>query len=241
MNRILSLILILSAAASPALAADQSADAAKQEYDRLAADTRRSPSIVSPLGPVDTPLPLDLANFLLDHPDIAAFVVHRHRIAPYRVVMKSATESFADDGAGTKGTIVLLQRSERERTYFGDGVHESKHFPRIHATAVVVMRVAEPNTADCRPFVRSNFTVYVKLRSKVLSNVAKAVRVFVRQKVAQIFARAFLAADKVGQLIAEDPEGIAREIEDYPTISAPDKARFLELMDRFKRGRASCS
>src|SRR6185436_4977944 len=181
------------------------------DYAAKAEETRRSPSIVSSLGPVDTPLPLDLANFLLDHPDIAAYVVHRHRIAPYRITMKSPTESFADDGAGTKGTIALLKRDERERTYFGDGVHDRKHLPPIHAMAVVVMKVAEPNTADCRPFVRSSFKVYVKLRSKVLSAAAKAVRIFVRKKVAQIFTKAFLAANKVGQLIAQDPDGLMKE------------------------------
>jgi len=211
------------------------------DYSAKAEETRRTPSIVSPLGPVDTPLPLDLANFLLDHPDIAAYVVHRHRIAPYRVTMKSPTESYADDGAGTKGIIALLKRDERERTYFGDGVHDSKHLPPIHATAVVVMKIDEPNTADCRPSVRSSFKVYVKLRSKVLSAAAKTVRVFVRKKVAQIFAKAFLAADKVGQLIAQDPEGLMKEIGDYPSIGEKDRAEFVRLMERFKRGRASCS
>ena len=229
---------ISSAQIPPAL---EPSSAAAAGYERSAEQTRRAPSIVSPLGPVDTPLPLDLANFLLDHPDIAAFVVHRHRIAPYRITMKSATESLADDGEGTKGVIVLLKRAEHERTYFGDGVHESKVFPPIHATALVVMRVAEPNTADCRPSVRSSFKVYVKLRSRVLSAAAKTVRVFVRKKVGQIFSKAFLAADKVGQLIAEDPDGISKEIASYPSISAQDRAQFLELIERFKRGRASCS
>src|SRR5262245_45421442 len=123
------------------LCASSRAQGPVKSYADRVKDIVRTPSVVSPLGPVDTPLPLDLANFLLDHPDIAAFVIHRRRIAPYRVVMTGPGEARADDGEGTKGLIALVERDDRARTYFGDGMTQRLHLPPIHATAAVFMKI----------------------------------------------------------------------------------------------------
>ena len=198
-------------------------------------------TIRSALGPMDTSLPLSLANFLLDHPDLCSFLVRRHKLAPYTIERRSPRQSAADDGNGTRGLITLTQRRDNGRVYFGEGFHESRLLPTIHASTVILMDVREEAGQECRRHITSSFDVYVRLKNPILSGFVKVLRPFVKGMVARIFAKAFLTADKVGRLMAEDPDGIAREMDLFPGISPGDRAVLAELMSLLKRNKASCA
>lgn len=228
---------LLAALSLPARA--QAPDAqAPQEASALAVERRCT--VRSRLGPVVTPLPLELANFLLDHPDVSAAIVRAHKIAPYTITMRGPRRSWADDGEGTRGLITLVRRGERDRLYYGDGTHESSVFPSIRAEAAIAMTLKPLARPGCPDAVETSFDVYVRLKNPVLSGLVKTLRAFVGKTVVRKFGKAFLVADKVGRLMAERPDELSAEVSSLPGLSGEDRARLLELIKPL-RGAVPCS
>ncbi len=200
----------------------------------LAAEARRVEAdctVSERVGPSDVPLPLDLSNALLDHPDLAAFIVRRRKIAPYRIQMLGPRRSLADDGDGTSGVVDLVERGERRRLYYGEGEHRSRLWPVIRAEAVISMELDEHALPDGREATRTSFVVCVRMRSRFVSGVVKILRPFIRRTVIGKFTKAFLVADRVGRLMAADPVGVAADIAAFGGL--PPEAR-----DFFRRGLA---
>lgn len=193
------------------------------------------------LGPTDTPLSLALSNFLLDHPDLSAFIVNRRRIAPYRIEERGPRRFWADDGAGTAGLVDLVERRETERVYFGEGVHRGRFLPPIRAAAVVVMVLRPEPGPDCRPRTRTYFHVYVRVENPLFSGLLKVLRPFLQKTVVSKFQRAFLVADKVGRLMAEDPASVAAEAGRFTPLPAPERDVLRGLMDRLANEPPSCA
>ncbi len=212
---------------------------AEPSLDAKIARVMAAPTVSSRVGPLETPLPIDLAEFLLDHPDLSAFIVRSHHIAPYVITMLGPRRSSADDGDGTSGIIDLASRTERRRVYYGEGVHRSRIFPPIRADAVIVMELEPARRAGCGPRIRSSFDVYVKLRNPILSGMVKALRVFVRATIIRKFSKAFLVADQVGRLLARDPQSVRRDVAAFP-LSDVDRRRALRLIDALAPQPAAC-
>lgn len=186
------------------------------------------------LGPAETPLPLALSNFLLDHPDLSAFIVNREKIAPYRIEMRGPRRTLADDGDGTAGIVNLLERTDTRRLYYGEGVHKSFLFPDIRASAVILMRLREAPGADARPQTVTTFEVFVRMRSRFVSRLVKTLRPFLQKTVIGKFSKAFFVADQVGRLLARDPEAVAADARAFPTLFDEDRAALLTMIDRLK-------
>jgi hypothetical protein len=200
------------------------------EYADAVQKTVADYTVHAELGPVATPLTPELSNFLLDHPDLSAFIVNRRGIAPYRIVMRGPRRTLADDGEGTVGMINLLERTQTRRLYYGEGVHRSLLFPDIRATAVIIMRLSPARDSGGRPETLTSFAVYVRMRSRFVSRVVKTLRPFLQKTVIGKFSKAFFVADQVGRLIARDPAGIVADTKAFPGISEGDDAEFRALL-----------
>lgn len=192
-------------------------------------------TVRSTVGPSDTPLPPELADFLLDRPDLAAFIVRRRGIAPYRVEMLGPRRSSADDGDGTVGVIDLVVREPGRRLYYGEGEHRARLFPRVRAAAVIDMTLEPRVGPDCRPYTRTSFLVSVRMKSRFVSGVVKTLRPFLQETVIRKFSKAFLVADEVGRLMARDPAGVAEDVRAYGSLDEADRARLSELMAALTR------
>jgi hypothetical protein len=232
--------LALWAVAAPVAAADDwppphrlkpDADSAL-EYGPLVKRVAEKYTVRSVVGPTDTPLPLELANFLLDRPDLAAFIVKRRGIAPYRIEMTGPRRSTVDDGDGTSGVVNLVSRQETERLYYGEGEHNSRVFPTLRAASVISLALEPLQGADCRPFTRTSFRVYVRMRSRVVSGLVKALRPFLRETIIRKFSKAFLVADQVGRLMARDPAGVAADAKAFGALSPADRDALDAMMAR---------
>lgn len=203
----------------------------------FAAEVRRTTSncTVSELvGPSDVPLPLDLSNALLDNPDLSAFIVRRRRIAPYRIEMQGPRRSLADDGEGTSGVVSLLSRTDTHRLYYGEGEHRSGYWPTIRASAVIAMDLEERASADGRPATRTSFLVCVRMRNVFVAGMVKVLRPFLKKTVIGKFTKAFFVADRVGRLMAQDPDGVGADIAAFPILSDEDLAQFRARVRRLK-------
>lgn len=230
---------IFLALASPAAGAsvlpeglEGHADAAKQTVERR--------TVSGSVGPIETPLTLEAAAFLLDHPDLSAWLVRRRKIAPYVIEMRGPGRSWADDGDGTTGFIDLVYRRPERRVYYTEGTHVSALFPDIRASAVIVMDISPVAREGCRGHVVTSFDVYVKLRSGFLSAMVKTLRPFIRGLIVRKFTRAFSVADQVGVLLAKDPEGIGREMLSFPGWSAEERASAQALLNPLTPEPESC-
>jgi hypothetical protein len=202
------------------------------EYEAAVAATRRDYTVHAVVGPSQTPLPLELSHFLLDHPDLSAFIVNARAIAPYRIIMRGPRRSLADDGDGTRGVVNLLESAPDRRLYYGEGVHRSALFPDILAAAVIEMKLHEVRGPDGRAETISTFDVWVRLRSRWLSGVVKTLRPFLQGTVVGKFTKAFLVADAVGRDLARDPASVSADAFRFPLLSPDERAQFTALVAR---------
>ncbi|MDE2491208.1 MAG: hypothetical protein KGM24_10195 [Elusimicrobia bacterium] len=213
------------AAARPARAAE--AGPSPAAYEARIHAVIEGFTVRSTIGPAETPLPLELSNLLLDHPDLAAYIVRVHKLAPYRITMRGPRQSWADDGDGTRGLVTLVERTENHRLYYGEGTHRSRLFPLIRASAVIAMDVQDAAGPDGRPATRTTFVVYVKIKNRFLAGVVRVLRPFLRRTVVGKFTKAFLVADQVGRLMAKDPRAVAADVRAFPDLSPETRAAFL--------------
>jgi hypothetical protein len=218
-------MLLLAALALPAHGADLA------ESVRRTVDGR---TVQATMGPSETPLPLELTNFLLDRPDLSAFIVARRGIAPYRVELVEARRSLVDDGEGVTGEITLVETGETRRVYYGEGINRSALFPDIRASAVIVMDLRPGTDAAGRPTTTTTFSVWVRMRSRFVAGVVKTLRPFLRATVVRKFSKAFLVADQVGRLMAKDPASVLADADAFPALDPRDRAMLADLMSRLR-------
>jgi hypothetical protein len=190
------------------------------------------------LGPIQTPLSLELAEFLLDHPDLSGFLVHELKIAPYVAKLKGPGQFWADDGEGSKGLVTLVDHQPGHRVYYVDGIHHSHYFPAIHAGAAVVMEMKPDTEGQCPSHIRSAFTIYVKLNNPVLSNLAKTIRPFIRKTVAHKFGKGFMVAHGIGLEMMKNSDRVVETAAKFPTFTAQDRAELEKLAARLKESPA---
>lgn len=230
-------LIVLTAASVFAAAA--AADEAEEpftpaEYAAAIRNTVSGYTVQATLGPAETPLPLEVSNFLLDHPDMSAYIVNRHKIAPYRIEMLGLRRSLADDGEGTSGVVNLIEESDRHRVYYGEGTHRSFLFPDIRATAVIVMDLNESKGPDGASKTITTFRVWVRIKNRFVSGLVKTLRSFLQGTVVGKFSKAFFVADSVGRLMARDPDAIAEDFRVFPSLFVEDRAAILGMLARLK-------
>jgi hypothetical protein len=227
----LSLISI-GAAAAPTTEAPVLDPFTPAEFAAAVRQTTAGFTVRAVVGPARTPLPLAVSNFLLDRPDLAAFIVDRRRIAPYRIAMLGPRRSLADDGEGTVGIINLISKTDHRRVYYGEGEHRSRFLPAILASAVIVMDLSEETRPDGRLRTISTFEVFVRMNSRFVAGVVKTLRPFLQKTVVGKFSKAFFVADAVGQAMARDPASVGGDVRAFAPMFDEDRAALLEMIAR---------
>ncbi|MFI5349137.1 MAG: hypothetical protein ACHQ2Z_06310 [Elusimicrobiota bacterium] len=242
-RRFAALVLAFAAAGAAASAAAEDGEEpfTPAEYAAAIAGTVSSFTVTAVLGPTETPLPLAVSNFLLDHPDLSAFVVNRHKIAPYRIVMLGPRRSRADDGEGTRGVVNLIEETEHHRLYYGEGVHRSRFFADIPASAVIAMDLSETGSAGSGPRTITTFHVWVRIKNRFVSGLVKTLRPFLQGTVVGKFSKAFYVADSVGRLMARDPDAVAADVRAFPGLFAEDRTALLAMIAALKPAPAAGS
>lgn len=198
------------------------------------------PTVRRTIGPIETPLPMEISDYLLDHPDMAAWLVRRHKIAPYVVEMRGPDRSWADDGDGTTGFIDQVVREPGKRAYYTEGTHVSAIFPDIRAAAVVLLTLEPVRRPGCAEHVLGTFDVHLRMRSRFVAGVVKALKPFIAGLLMKKFTRAFGSAREVAVLLARDPEGTRRELLSFPGLSEADRAEGERVLSAVQAEPASC-
>jgi hypothetical protein len=184
------------------------------------------------VGPIDIALPLDLADALLDRPDLIAFLAGRRGLAPYTAEMLGPDRWSGDDGEGTNGIALLAESSSTLRVYYAEGVNRSLPFPPIRADVVAALDLVPRTDADGRSVVAASFRVCVRATNPFVSGIAKTLRPFVRRAIVRKFSKALRVADRLGRLMASDPDGVDADIAAYPPLSDAERADFRARIAR---------
>lgn len=189
-----------------------------------------SPTTSGLVGPVRTPIPPHLYEYLLDHPPLIAALVQKLSMGNYQFTQKGAHQYWGDDGDGTQGLLSLVQHEGATRIYHIDGYHEGHVFPMVRAKAVVFLRISPVASPDGRPAVETSLTAYTKLNDPVLSGLVWVLRPLVGEAVTRKLARGFEVTNQLAAAIAQNPDRI---IQDLPTLSSIDpqeQRAFMSLL-----------
>ena len=182
------------------------------------------------MGPLETPVAMELYEYLLDRPVITAALVERLGIGAYRFVPQGPRRFWVEDGDGTEGFITLVQQQGGHRIYFIEGNHHGHIWPSVHATAVVLMKL-QP-TLDRPASVSTSLVSFARLDDKLLRGLVWLLRPLLEDAITRKLTRGFEATYLLGQRIAEEPIRIQEEAATLPFQDTEEAHRFMSLLPR---------
>lgn len=196
----------------------------------LVAAVADSPTTSGLVGPVRTPVPQYLYEYLLDHPTLIAALVQKMGMGNYQFTSRGPNRFWGNDGDGTQGLLSLLQREGTTRIYHIDGYHEGQIFPMVRAKAVVFLKMAQTASPDGHPAVDTSLIAYTKLTDPVLSGLVWILRPLVGDAVTRKLTRGFDVTNQLGAAIAQNPDRIIQELPTLPSIAPQEQRAFTALL-----------
>jgi hypothetical protein len=177
-----------------------------------------------------TPIQKSVYDFILDHPVLAATLARHLEVASYRVARVGPNAFQGDDGGGTEGLIELLHRDTTQRVYHMRGSHRGRLFPTITGEAIILLNYRARTGSDGRESVETRITTYSRLDNPVLATIVRALQPLLRNVVNDKVAEGFLAAHKLGELMAMEPERVYRDAEGITEVDKSDVEALKALL-----------
>ncbi|MFM8552733.1 MAG: hypothetical protein ACKOCD_10585, partial [Nitrospiraceae bacterium] len=196
----------------------------------LISDVAGSPTTSGLIGPVRTPIPQGLYEYLLDHPSLIAALVHKLGMGNYQFTIKGSRQFWGNDGDGTQGLLSLLQHEGTSRIYHIDGFHEGQVFPMVRAKAVVFLKIAPTASPEGHPVVETSLITYTKLNDPFLSGLVWMLRPLIGEAVTRKLARGFEVTNQLGAAIAQNPDRIVQELPALTAIDPQEQRAFAALL-----------
>jgi len=176
--------------------------------------------------PVLVPVRMPIYDFLLDHVVLSAALVRQFALGDYRVQRLGAQGYHGEDGQGSEALFDLLYRDSTLRVYYIQGSYHGKVFPLITGKAIVTLTSQTRSGNDGKASLETRIRVYSRLDSPMLATLVKVLRPFLRGVINGKLIGPFLAVQRLGELIAADPEQVYRQAE---TMVELDKAELETL------------
>jgi hypothetical protein len=188
------------------------------------------PTTVGLVGPIQTPVTVQLYDYLLDRPPLVATLSEQLGLGRYQVVPQGPNQFWVNDGDGAEGLLTLLYRDPSRRIYYLRGFHKGRFLPTVRGTAVIFMHSLSISTHEGGSAVETSLVIYTKLDNAVLAEVARVVRPLIREAVTRKLSRGIEVAHRLGAAIAEDPQQIAQLAALVPWLSSPERHTFLAML-----------
>lgn len=179
------------------------------------------------LGPLRTPLPEAVYLYFLDHPPMAAALVNRLGIAPYKSEMRGAGRFWGNDGEGTSGIVELVYQDRTSRVYYLEGSHDSRFLPRITGKAVVLLRMNPVTESNGTEVMDSTLVYYTRLDNRLLSGIVSLFRPFVGSAVTRKLAKGVDTVNRLSQVMRQQPDRVVSEATKSPGLPS-DEVAFLK-------------
>lgn len=179
------------------------------------------------LGPLRTPLPEAVYLYFLDHPPMAAALVNRLGIAPYKSEMRSAGRFWGNDGEGTSGIVELVYQDRTSRVYYLEGSHDSRFLPRITGKAVVLLRMNPVKGSNGVEAMDSTLVSYSRLDNRLLSGIVSLLRPLAGNAETRKLAKGVDTVNRLSQVMRQQPDRVVSEATKSPGLSF-DEVAFLK-------------
>ncbi len=186
------------------------------------------------VGPIETPIPVELYGFLVDHPAVTASLVQSLGLASYQFTRRGHHQYWVNDGDGTQALLSLVYQGQTTRIYHLAGYHEGHVFPRVRAQAAVFLRMLQVVTPDGRSAVENTLISYTRLDDPWLAGVVRILRPLIGGAVTRKLSRGFQVTNQLGTLIANDPDRVAQQAGALPQMD-PEVMRTLVALLRTSR------
>ena len=176
------------------------------------------------VGPMRTPLPKPLYDYLLDHPVVAAALVNRLELGLHKASVLGPDRYWGSDGEGTEGIVELIHHDPTTRIYVVDGRHDGRFLPQVTGKAVVLMKIRPVTEPDGRVAMETILIAYTRVDNRFLSGVLSLLRPLVGKVVTRQLLKGFDAAHKLALIMRQDPQRVLFEATDPPALPPEDVA-----------------
>ncbi len=181
------------------------------------------------VGPIETPIPLELYSFLVDHPILTASLVQSLGLASYQFTRRGYHQYWVNDGDGTQALLSLVYQGQTTRIYHLTGYHEGYVFPLVRARAAVFLRMLPIVASNGLPAVENTLISYTRLDDPWLAGVVRILRPLIGGVVTRKLSRGFQVTNQLGTLIAKDPTRVAQQAGALPEMD-PELMRTLAAL-----------
>lgn len=193
------------------------------------------------LGPTRTTVSPQLYEQLLDRPVLLGALANRLGLGAYQVVPRGPREFWVDDGEGTRGVFTLVYQDPTRRIYHVDGFHEGRLFPRVMGKAVFFLSIRPASVPDGGAAMEAALVTYTRLNDPVLAGLVRLLRPLVSGVVTRTMTKGFSVANDLADVIAKEPERIAREVRTLPLLSPEEQTTLLALLPTPQRPRSEAA
>lgn len=219
-----ALALLLAATTAPADAPAPLVVAGLAVADERAQEVIRHPSIIRRQEPARFPGNLQIYEFLLERPPLAATMA-RHlypALEPYEVTEKGDNLYGIRDRDSIEGDIRLLAKAEDRRIYLADGRFRSlAQLLAFRGRTAILLEYREVPDAGRRA-MESRPTLYVRIDHPLLHALVKIFGPIIGGIIDRRLEGLTAAAMLVTERIARDPAGLLREMREWRDVRPQD-------------------
>ena len=191
------------------------------------------------VGPVVIPLPEPVYLYLLDRPPMAAALINRLELGPYKAEERGAARFWGDDGEGASGIVELVYQDRTNRMYFLDGSYEGTLLPPVKGKAVVFVRMNPMKDGQGKDAVETTLVAYTKLDSRLLSGLVSLIRPLVGNTVTRRLTQGVTIVNRLGQEMRQHPDRVLFEAIDPPSLPDDEVAFLQHALERLSHDNGS--
>jgi hypothetical protein len=176
------------------------------------------------IGPIRIALSESMYLYLLDRPPMAAALIDRLDLGPYKAETRGQGRYWGNDGEGTQGIVQLVYQDQTSRIYYLEGSHKKRFLPHITGKAVVLLRMNPVKEPGGREAMDSTMVAYTKLDNRILSGLVSLLRPLIGGTVVRKVAKGVDVVNRLGQEMRQHPDRVLVKAADPPPLPAEEVA-----------------
>lgn len=203
-------------------------DAVAAEARCQLADLVNASDVSVQIGRHPTPIGLPLYAYFLDHPEVTSRLMAQSGLATARMTVQDPSHFLVDDGDGAEGLVTVLDRGDLHRLYLIDGQHRSTLFPTVKVKTAVLVQMT-PTVSQGHEAVEVSLMAYSRFEKEAWARVLLMMKPLIAWAVKRTLEKQFTMTDRLGTLLAEDPDRLIVQIPTLP-LSAAEQGRLVSLI-----------
>jgi hypothetical protein len=183
------------------------------------------------VGPIHVRLSEPAYRYLLDRPPMAAVLINRLGLSPYKSEARGSGRFWCNDGQGTEGIIELVYQDSANRIYFVEGTHTSTLLPDISGKAVVFIKMIPVRDGQGNEGVETTLVAYAKLNNRLLAGLVSLIRPLVGNTIARKLTKGVNVVNRLGQEMREHPDRVLLEATTPPPLPHEEVAFLKQALE----------